>query len=62
VIFTIDKAKYGDGSMDNNEKKNGIVEKKAWRKPTYITIHQEEIAKHIQASACSGGCIGGNAR
>ena len=48
--------------MDNNEKKNGIVEKKAWRKPTYITIHQEEIAKHIQASACSGGCIGGNAR
>lgn len=52
--------------MKKNEKKSAnnkdTIKKKEWKKPVFVTITREEVRKHIQAAARSGGCGGVNSR
>ena len=43
--------------MNINEKQRKLLKIKKWEKPTFITITNQELKKHIQAAARSGNCL-----
>ena len=47
--------------VDKKEESN-VIKKLKWRRPTFISISADEIARHISAAARSGMCGGGNVR